>query len=132
MDEHLRNIPPETRASVEAARRIVRTVAPRAVEVPYQSRPPANPSTMWKLARYTLNGENVVGIGTYAKHSTLYFYRGRELDDRSGTLEGRGKEMRSITLHEPKDAERPAVKQLVRKAFALSAAKGASAARRTR
>ena len=117
MDEHLTNVPPQTRATVDAARRMVSSIAPRAVEVPYRSRPPANPSTMWKLARYTLNGENVVGIGTYTKHSTLYFYRGRELDDRSGMLEGRGKDMRSVTLREPADADRPAVKQLVRRAF---------------
>ena len=117
MDEHLTNVPPQTRATADAARRMVRSIAPRAVEVPYRSRPPANPSTMWKLARYTLNGENVVGIGTYTKHSTLYFYRGRELDDRSGMLEGRGKDMRSVTLREPADADRPAVKQLVRRAF---------------
>ena len=120
MDEHLTNVPPPTRATVDAARRMVRSVAPRAVEVPYQSRPPVNPSTMWKLARYTLNGENVVGIGTYTKHSTLYFYRGRELDDRSGLLGGQGKDMRSVTLREPADAGRPAVEQLVRRAFQLA------------
>ena len=120
MERHLPNVPGETRASVEAARRTVMTIAPSAVEVPYQSRPPVNPSTMWKLARYTLNGENVVGISTFTKHSTLYFYRGRELDDGSGLLEGRGKEMRSVTLHQPADAQRPAVRDLVRRAFALT------------
>lgn len=120
MDRHLADVPPETRATVDAARRMVRSVAPGAVEVPYHSRPPANPSTMWKLARYTLNGENVVGIGTYTRHSTLYFYRGRELDDRNGMLAGRGKEMRSVTLREPADADGPALKQLVRRAFQLA------------
>ena len=120
MDRHLADVPPETRTTVDAARRMVRSIAPHAIEVPYQSRPPANPSTMWKLARYTLNGKNVVGIGTYTKHSTLYFYRGRELDDRNGMLEGRGKDMRSVTLREPDDADRPAVKQLVRRAFELA------------
>ena len=114
-------IPADQRATVDAARRMVRSIAPKAVEVPYHSRPPAKPSTMWKLARYTLNGENVVGIGTYTKHSTLYFYRGRELDDRTGMLEGTGKEMRSVTLREPADVGRPMITQLIRKAFALSA-----------
>lgn len=120
MDHHLADVPPETRATVDVARRMIRKVAPRAVEVPYQSRPPANPSMMWKLVRYKLNGENVVGIGTYTRHSTLYFYRGRELDDQSGLLEGGGTQMRSVTLRRPSDAERPAVRQLVRRAFQLA------------
>ena len=108
------------RATVDAARRTVRAIEPRAAEVPYKSRRPANPSTMWKLARYTLDGANVIGIGTYTRHSTLYFYRGRELDDRSGLLEGGGKEMRSITLRQPVDVQRQEVKQLIRKAFQLA------------
>lgn len=122
MDQHLVHVPPETRATVEAARRMIRALAPQAVEVPYQSRPPANPSTMWKLARYTLNGENVVGIGTYTKHSTLYFYRGRELDDGSGLLQGSGKDARFMTLRAPADAKRSDVTRLVKRAFQLQPA----------
>lgn len=120
MDQHVASIPAEVRGTVEAARRMVRSLAPHAAEIPYSSKRPHNPSTMWKLARYAVNGENVVGIGTFAKHSTLYFYRGRELDDPSGMLEGRGKEMRSVTLREPADVEQAVIKQLVRKAFQLA------------
>jgi hypothetical protein len=69
--------------------------------------------------RYAVDGENVVGIGTFPRHSTLFFYRGRELDDGSGLLEGAGKDSRFITLRTPADAERPAVKQLLKKAFRL-------------
>lgn len=76
---------------------------------------------MWKLYRYASGGENVVGIGTFAEHVNLFFYRGVDLDDGSGLLQGGGKEMRSITLRTPADAERPAVKAIVRKAFRLAA-----------
>jgi hypothetical protein len=41
---------------------------------------------MWKLFRYTIDGESVVGIGTFADHSALFFYRGRELDDGSDPM----------------------------------------------
>jgi hypothetical protein len=75
---------------------------------------------MWKLARYAAGGTNVVGIGTFADHATLYFYRGTELDDGSGLLQGGGKEMRFITLRQPADAGRPAVRGLVKKAFKLA------------
>ncbi len=74
---------------------------------------------MWKLARYAVDGQNVVGIGTFSKHSTLFFYRGREIDDGTGLLQGSGKDARFITLRSPADAERAAVKRLVRRAFQL-------------
>jgi hypothetical protein len=105
---------------VQAARRTVKAVAPAADEISYQSQPPRSSSYMWKIVRYAVDGENVVGIGTFPRHSTLFFYRGRELDDGSGLLEGSGKDSRFITLRAPADAERPAVKQLLRKAFKLA------------
>ena len=74
---------------------------------------------MWKIARYAVDGANVVGIGTFPRHATLWFYRGRELEDTSQLLEGGGKDARFITLHSPADAERPAVKRMVREAFRL-------------
>jgi hypothetical protein len=117
--DHLKTIPPAVLPLVEAARRTVKAVAPSADEITYQSQPPRSKSAMWKLVRYAIDGANVMGIGTFPRHSTLFFYRGRELDDGSGLLQGSGKEMRFITLNAPADAERPAVKRLIRKAFEL-------------
>ena len=71
------------------------------------------------FVRYAVDGSNVVGIGTFSNHSALFFYRGRELEDENGLLQGSGKDSRFITLRGPADAERPAVKRLVRKAFKL-------------
>jgi hypothetical protein len=104
---------------VEAARRLVKTVAPKAEEIAYNMAQPRSSRTMWKLYRYAVAGANVAGIGTFTDHANLYFYRGVELDDGSGLLQGGGKEMRSITLHTPADAERADVKAMVRKAFRL-------------
>ncbi|HVS07829.1 MAG TPA: DUF1801 domain-containing protein [Candidatus Dormibacteraeota bacterium] len=119
VSEHIKKIPPSVRPIVQAARRTVQAVAPKADEISYQSQPPRSSTYMWKIVRYAVDGTNVVGIGTFPRHSTLFFYHGRELDDGSGLLEGSGKDSRFITLREPADAERPAVKQLVRKAFKL-------------
>jgi hypothetical protein len=118
----LKRIPPAVRPIVQAARRTVKAVAPSASEIPYQSQSPRSSRAMWKLARYAVDGANVVGIGTFPGHSTLFFYRGPELDDGSGLLEGGGKEMRFITLRTPADAERPAVKKMVRRAFKIGGA----------
>lgn len=119
VSEHLRRIPPTVRPIVQAARRTVKAAAPRAKEITYQSRPPRSGRAMWKLVRYAVDGANVVAIGTFPRHSTLFFFRGHELDDRSGLLKGAGKDMRVITLVAPADAERPAVKRMVRRAFKL-------------
>ena len=123
LSEHLRKVPPTVRPTVKAAIRTVKEVAPKADEITYRSEPPRSKSAMWKIVRYAVNGANVVGVGSFTDHSTLFFYRGRELDDGSGLLKGGGKDSRFITLRAPADAERPVVKRLVRKAFKLGAAK---------
>jgi len=107
------------RPTVKAAIKTVKEIAPKADEVTYRSRPPRSASAMWKIVRYSVDGANVLGIGTFPNHSTMFFYRGRELDDGSGLLQGSGKDARFITLRSAADAERPVVKQLVRKAFKL-------------
>jgi hypothetical protein len=121
LSEHLKKVPPKVRPTVQAAIRTVRAAAPKAEEVTYRSQPPRSSSTMWKLVRYSVDGANVVGIGTFTNHSTLFFYRGRELDDGSGLLQGSGKDARFVTLRAPADAQRPPVKRLVRQAFKLGA-----------
>ncbi len=122
VSEHRRKIPPTVRPLVQAARRTVKVVAPRAREITYRSQPPRTSRAMWKLVRYAVDGANVVAIGTFPRHATLFFFRGRELDDGSGLLQGTGKDLRFITLRTPADAERPAVKRVVRKAFRLGGA----------
>ena len=120
LSEQLKKIPPTTRPTVKAAIKTVKAVAPKADEITYRSQQPGSSRMMWKIVRYAVDGANVVGIGTFPNHSTLFFYRGRELDDGSGLLEGGGKDSRFITLRSPADAERPVVKRLVRDAFKLA------------
>jgi hypothetical protein len=119
LSEQLKKIPPKVRPIVEAAIKTVKDAAPKADEVTYRSSQPASKSAMWKLVRFAVDGEYVVGVGTFSNHSTLFFYRGRELDDGSGLLQGSGKDARFVTLRSPADAEQPAVKHLVKKAFRL-------------
>ena len=118
-EDHLKTVPAATRPIVEAALKTVRAAAPGAEEVAYQSHRPNNPSTMWKLVHYRLPGAKnyVAGIGTFTSHATLFFYRGRELDDGSGLLQGSGKDTRFVTLRSASDAARPEVKRLIRNAF---------------
>ena len=119
VSEHLKAVPAAVRPTVQAARRLIKAIAPTAMEISYRSRPPRSKSAMWKIIRYTLDGVDVAGIGTFATYASLYFYRGRELEDGSGLLEGGGKDMRFIRLRTPADAEVAATKRIVRKAFTL-------------
>ncbi|HEY9325375.1 MAG TPA: DUF1801 domain-containing protein [Candidatus Limnocylindria bacterium] len=117
--EQMKRIPSAVRPTVQAARRTVKAIAPRAKEIAYQSEPPRSKSALWKIVRYATRNEPVVGIGTFPTYATLYFYRGRDIDDASGLLEGSGKDMRFTRLRTPADAGRPDVRRLVRQAFAL-------------
>jgi hypothetical protein len=119
LSEQLKKLTPSVRSIVQAARRTVKAAAPSATEITSQSQPPRSSSYMWKMVRYAVDGQNVVGIGAFRSHAALVVYRGRELDDGSGLLQGAGKEARFMTLRAPADAQRPAVVRMVRKAFKL-------------
>src|SRR5690348_12890771 len=116
----VKEVPPAVRPIVEAAIRTIRDVAPEAEEIAYDMAAPRSKSMVWKLVRFAVDGENVVGVGTLTAHSMIFFYRGRELDDGTGLLQGGGKEMRFVKLTSPADAGRPNVKRMIRKAFKLA------------
>ena len=116
------NAPAKTKPILRAAIKAVEEVAPRAEEIAYSMDQPRSSRMMWKLVRYAVDGTNVVGIGTFADHATMFFYRGRELDDAAGLLQGSGKDTRFLTLRNASDAESAQIKRLLRAAFKLQAA----------
>ena len=120
LTDQLKRVPATVRPTVKAAIKTVKEIAPKADEIAYRSQPPRSKSAMWKLVRYAVDGSNVVGIGTFSNHSAMFFYRGRELDDEGGLLKGSGKDSRFITLTSASDAERPAVKRLLKQAFKIA------------
>ena len=115
-----KDVPAAVRPIVEAAVKTIREVAPQAEEIDYEMAPPRSKSMVWKLARFAVGGENVVGVGTLTAHSMIFFYRGSELEDGRGLLQGGGKEMRFIRLSSPADASRADVKRMVERAFKLA------------
>lgn len=112
-------VPQATRPMVRAARRTVRAIAPSANETAYAGGRPRSKQMMWKLLRYSVDDANVVAIGTFTSHASLFFFRGNELDHAAGPLEGGGKQLRYITLRSPADTRRTAVTRVIRKAFKL-------------
>jgi len=121
LSEQVKKIPPATRPIVEAAIKTVREAAPTAEEITYRmEQPRAGSAMMWKIVRYAVDGENIVGVGTFSKHASIFFYRGRDLDDATRLLQGSGKESRFVTLRSAADVELPAVKKLIRQAFKIA------------
>ena len=118
--DHLAKIPPAVRPIVEAACETVRAVAGDAEEIPCASAKPRSPSMMWKLVRWAVDGEIVVTIGTFTKHASMFFARGSEIDDEHGLLDGTGKSLRYLTLRTPSDAKGAAVRNILRRGFALA------------
>jgi hypothetical protein len=118
--EHLKRVAPAVRPIAQAARRTVKSVAPKAKEIAYNTSRSAGTKSpsMYKIARYVVDDVQVAGIGTFPKYAALFFARGTELDNRSGLLHGTGK-ARFLRLRTRADAERPAVKRIVREAFKL-------------
>jgi hypothetical protein len=121
LSNRLAEVPAAVRPIIEAARKTVRAVAPDADEIACQAQKPRSASMMWKLARYAVDGEVVVTLGTFTKHATLFFARGSEIEDELGLLDGTGKSLRYITLRAPGDAKGAALKEILRNAFALVA-----------
>jgi hypothetical protein len=117
-------LPKAVRPIVLAARRTVREAAPDADEIPCAGAAPRSKRALWKIVRFAQDGAFVAGIGVFATHALLFFYRGKELRDRTGLLEGGGKQFRFVRLQTPRDPARPEVKRVVRQAFALNRRRG--------
>ena len=115
------NAPAKTKPILRAAIKAVEEAAPNAEEIPYDMDQPRSSRMMWKLVRYAVDGTNVVGIGTFSDHATMFFYRGRELDAGDGLLQGSGKDTRFVTLRSAGDAQSVEVRRLLRSAFGLAA-----------
>ena len=105
--EYVRKVPASLRPTLQAARRMIKAIAPRAKETAWRT---------WPI-RYSVDGLYVAAVGNYPRWVSIYFFRGAKLDDPDGVLEGTGAWMRHIKLRAPKDANARAVKRMVREAF---------------
>jgi hypothetical protein len=118
--EQVKKVPAAVRPTLQAAIRMVKEIAPEADEIVYAMEAPRSSRMVWKHVRFATDGENVIGIGTLPDHVNVWLYRGRELDDGMVKLQGSGKDTRFVNLRTPADAERAALKKLVRRAFRLA------------
>ena len=59
----------------------------------------------------------ICSIGVYPRWINLFFFAADTLPDPDGLLQGKGSIVRSITLRQPADLARPAVRALIREAI---------------
>jgi len=57
-----------------------------------------------------------ISIAGYPRWVTLFFQKGTALNDPKGLLEGEGKQIRSIRLHDPGQMNEPAIEALIAEA----------------
>src|SRR5437660_8459063 len=60
--------------------------------------------------------DGICNIGVFARHATLAFPRGIELDDPRGMLQGTGKAMRHVRLTKLSDLDQPHIRRYLRQA----------------
>jgi len=112
VDEFLAPHSPQVRALVEQTRELVKSAMPDAVET---VRPGRNSIT------YDMGGgmaEWICYIAPFKSYINLGFFRGTELPDPHGLLEGTGKLLRHVKLRTPEDISRPALRSLLEAAAA--------------
>jgi hypothetical protein len=85
--------------------------------------PKSTSSIKWGQVVWELGGPFAFMKGNKA-HITVGFWRGAELDDAGGLLEGDGDRMRHLKLRESEKLPARAIAAFVKQAVALNAAKG--------
>jgi len=108
VDDYIARLPAPQQEIAVALRALIRKAAPKLVE-----------TVKWGHPCY-VGGEKVCSIVAYTDHVNLAFFRGADLADPEGLLEGTGKEMRHVKLRTVEGIPKKAVSALVKGAARLA------------
>ena len=111
VDAYSKSLAPDKREIVEAVRRIVREAAPDSAE-----------AFKWAQPVFEANGPFAY-VKAHAKHVTLGFWRGADLDAR-GRLESGGSKMAHAKLRTLSDLDEQLFARLVKQAVRLNREQG--------
>jgi len=109
---YISSLPRRQRAIAERLRAFLREAAPHARE-----------SIKWGQPVYEVNGPFAY-IKAHRNYVNLGFWRGIDLVDPKGLLEGEGNKMRHVKISAPEEIDRESLLQFVRAAVALNEQKG--------
>jgi hypothetical protein len=116
VDAYVERLEAWQREVIQRVRRLVREMAPEAAE-----------SIKWGQPVFERGGPFAY-VRPAGSHVTFGFWRGAELDDPSGVLEGAGDRMRHVKLHEAAEIDEETLGAFVRHAVALNHRHGNPAA----
>jgi hypothetical protein len=112
-DELMANAVPEMRPIAKRLREIVIEIDPHTVEVVHLGDNPATygvgPKKMSEGYAYVMPQKNWVNLG---------FFKGADLANSTGLLEGTGKKLRHVKVRSADDAENPEIRRLIERALA--------------
>ncbi len=108
---------PEIASQLQAAREHLKTHFPQGFELVYDN----YNALVFGFAASEKASDAIVSVAGYPKWVTLFFFRGIDLPDPTGILEGSGSQVRSVRLSPDSRLHDPAVQALI------AAAKDASA-----
>lgn len=86
--------------------------------------PEVKHSVKWAQAVYESPEGPLVFMRSAKKHLTFGFWRGVELDDPEGQLEGSGEKMKHLKIKSPDALDRDMIAKLIQQAAQLNAEKG--------
>lgn len=108
VDNYIGNLEPWALRLVGELRRLIMDTVPDVQE-----------TFKWNAPTYEYNGL-LCGLNPARGYVRLQFYRGAELNDPEGLLEGTGKGLRHVKVHNLDDTNREALKALVLEAAAVN------------
>lgn len=114
VEQFLASLPGEVEPIARALRTRIRELVPDAVEQQHGG---------WKVIGYSRDGSmksTICAIAPHSKHVNLQFFRGTELKDPQGLLEGTGKNARHVKLRTSADVQSAAIGELIRQAASLT------------
>jgi hypothetical protein len=111
-DDALAHSNPQTKKLANALRKLISTVYPKVVEVPW---------SRLQVIGYGVgpkkSTEHFCYIGLYGEHINLGFNYGMDLPDPDKLLEGTGKKFRHVKIRNIEDVENPRLKKLLQAAI---------------
>ena len=125
-DKLLSKYSPAVRALAKKARAAVLDVFPEANEKTYWG---------WSNTWYGASEKTMDAVFTISPMKTyvqLFFLRGTELSDPDKLLEGTGKKLRHVNIHDAADLKRPALRRLMKRAVIHGGKEGSNAKSKSR
>jgi len=109
---------PELQKATKAARKRMRALFPRAIEIVYDN----YNALVIGYGPTERASDAICSIAVYPKWVTLFFLDGTKLHDPKKLLKGSGKIVRQIRLSDAADLDQPAIRELIAQAIGRSAA----------